>query len=157
MPTLPIAEFPGRQRRLSSPLLLAFLRTFQFIWTLSALLYVFGVLPADVFTRVVFAALAILFTVFFHGWAYGYADESGITFRRYLKQHFVPWNQVREAQWGGWYLSNLVVVTESPIVGSRRIYFPYQTQSPLKLWRVFRREWAPDAVDWVLNRTKVSK
>jgi hypothetical protein len=46
MGTPPRAEFPDRQKRLSSPFFLILSRTFQFIWTLVALWCVFGVLPA---------------------------------------------------------------------------------------------------------------
>jgi hypothetical protein len=157
MATPSVTGPPHHRKKLASAGLLIFLRSFQLIWTLFALLCIFGVLPADVLTRVVFALGLVLLSIFFHGCAYGYADESGITFRRYLKQYFVPWDQIREAHWGGRYLLNLLVVTERPVGGSRRTYFPYQTQSPVRLWRVFRREWAPDAVDWVLEHTKGTK
>jgi hypothetical protein len=51
----------------------------------------------------------------------------------------------------------LVIVIEPRIEMSRRIYFPYPTQSPVRLWRALRREWAPDSVNWVLNRVKVGR
>jgi len=38
--------------------------------------------------------LLVLVPVYFHPFAFGYADEQGIVVCRYFKLHFVPWSEV---------------------------------------------------------------
>jgi hypothetical protein len=78
--------------------------------------------------------------------AWGYADEGGLTVRRYFKQHFVTWGQIRKATWGGWDFARLVVMTEHPIEGSKRLDFMFLGST----WHAFRRTWIPENV--ALNR-----
>ncbi len=157
MPTEVSGERVEQKINLGSPFLHFFVRTLQLFWTLCAALVVVGVLPADAFTRTVAGAALILLTVQFHWWAYGYADESGITFQRYFERHFVPWDEIRKADWGGWYALNLVIVTLRPVEWSKRVYFPYPTWSVVKLLGALSQSWVPDEVAWVLDHVEARK
>ena len=93
--------------------------------------------------------MVVLLSIGFHWEACGYADEGGLTVRRYFKQYFVPWNQVKKANWGGWYLARLVIEIDHPIEGSRRFDFGYSYR--VGPWHAFRRKRTPENVKWVLD------
>jgi len=141
---------------LGSLFILILWRAGQFVGALFTIVLLCDIFPprADVLTKAVCVVTAALLSITFHWCAYGYADEKGITFRRYFRQHFVPWDQVREAHWGGWDFARLVIVTAHPMEGSRRIDF-YSDR--VGMWRAFRRQRTPEAVCWVLHRVKASK
>ena len=42
--------------------------------------------------------LLFLLPLYFHPFAFGFADDEGITFCRYFKLHFVAWNEVARVQ-----------------------------------------------------------
>ncbi len=49
-----------------------------------------------------FLALLIYVAYLADSLAYGYADEMGVTFRRYLRRNFVPWDEIVGIEWKPW-------------------------------------------------------
>ena len=143
------------RRPLGSRFLLIFFRAFQLIWAISVLLILCDAFPptADAFTKFLVASMVIFLSIGFHPYAYGYADEAGVTFRRYFRKHFVAWDQIRDARWGGWDFAKLVIVTAHPVQGSRRLYFAYLGGT----WQAFRRRWTPEPASWVIHRVKAGR
>lgn len=45
--------------------------------------------------------LYFLFAIYLDTEVYGYADEDGVHFRRYLSMHFVPWTNIARISWFG--------------------------------------------------------
>ena len=127
-------------------------RSVQLIWTLAVLSILCGIFPTDFYTKAIWAAALVVVSIGSHWVACGYADESGLTIRRYFKPHFVPWKEIRNATWGGWDFARLVVTTEHPIAASTRFDFLYMGGN----WQAFRRAWTPENVAWVLKRVSAS-
>lgn len=59
--------------------------------------------------------------VYFHNYAWGYADERGLTFRRYVRKFYLPWEQ--RADWNVLGPNLLVVRLERPVILSKTIKF----------------------------------
>src|ERR1700739_1794215 len=43
----------------------------------------------------------LLYAIYLDSYIYGFADDGGVHFRRYIKMHFVPWNEIARVSWFG--------------------------------------------------------
>lgn len=103
------------------------------------------------------SALALLsfLPLYFHPFAFGYADDHGITFCRYFKLHFVPWTAVTRVQCRQWNTFELVVLLSKPVALTRTVKFPMNLARQ-EVDAVFRGSWTPEIVNWLIERMKPS-
>lgn len=83
--------------------------------------------------------------------AYGSASQEGISFRRYFKTYYFPWDEVIEGRWGsktGW--GRLKLTFREPAGLSSTAEFNVINN----IWQLFKayRGWRPEIVDWVSER-----
>jgi hypothetical protein len=101
-----------------------------------------------------FCILAIcLVLAYFHNYAWGTADEQGLTFRRYLSKHQASWDDVARVDWvplG----PNLIVVTFEKSVGlTKRAKFTLSFK-PGERGAPFTSHETPDIVIWIMNHLR---
>ncbi len=84
----------------------------------------------------------------FYSLAYGQGDQTGMTFRRYLKKHHVSWDAISRIDWAPSRMQSVVVVLREPIALSRKVEFPVITNI-LQIWKVYARQWTPETVEWL--------
>src|SRR5262249_59333362 len=48
-----------------------------------------------------FGLMVLIIALFFHRVVTGFADSSGIRYRRYFRWNSLPWSEVQEIQWKG--------------------------------------------------------
>ncbi len=98
-------------------------------------------------------ALGLLFVlpVYFHPFAFGFADDEGITFCRYFKLHFVPWKEVLRVQRRQWNAFELVVLLGKRVTLIKTVKFPMNL-SRQEVDATFRASWTPEIVTWLIDR-----
>lgn len=99
--------------------------------------------------------LLSLLPIYFHPFAFGYADDQGIVFCRYFKLHFVPWTDVIRVQCRQWNAFELVVLLSRPVVLTRTIKFPMNLGRH-EVDAAFSGSWTPEIVNWLIERMKPS-
>lgn len=105
----------------------------------------------NIFCQASGLCLLLVLPLYFHPFAFGFADDDGITFCRYFKLHFVPWNEVARIQRRQWNAFELVVLL------SRRVTLTKAVKFPMNLTRqeidaTFRNSWTPEIVAWLMAR-----
>lgn len=77
--------------------------------------------------------------------AYGYMHDSGIFFRRYLKWHFLPWDEVAAVRWRPSWLT--IYLKEAPLL-RRSLSFSTQTSTWDGIRQLLGRS-TPEVVSWL--------
>jgi hypothetical protein len=95
--------------------------------------------------------LLFLLPVYFHPFAFGFADDQGITFCRYFKLHFVPWDEVVRVQRRQRNAFELVVLLAKRVALTKTVKFPMKLAGP-EVDATFHDGWVPDTVTWVIDR-----
>jgi len=93
--------------------------------------------------------LLFLLPVYFHPFAFGFADDQGITFCRYFKLHFVPWNEVTRVQRRQRNAFELVVLLGRRVALTKTLKFPMKLAGP-EVHATFHDGWTPDIVAWLI-------
>jgi hypothetical protein len=94
--------------------------------------------------------LLLLLPLYFHPYAFGFADDEGITFCRYFKLHFVPWNQVARVQRRQRNPFELVVLLGRPVALTKTVKFPMKLAGP-EVDATFHNSWTPDIAGWLID------
>jgi hypothetical protein len=94
--------------------------------------------------------LLFLLPVYFHPFAFGFADDQGITFCRYFKLHFVPWNEVARVQRRQRNAFELVVLLGRRVALTKTVKFPMSLAGP-EVDATFHDGWVPDVVAWAID------
>ena len=94
--------------------------------------------------------LIFLLPLYFHPFAFGFADDQGITFCRYFKLHFVPWNEVARVQRRQRNAFELVVFLGRPVALTKTVKFPMKLAGP-EVDATFHDRWTPDIVPWLID------
>ncbi len=98
-------------------------------------------------------ALGLLFLlpVYFHPFAFGFADDEGITFCRYFKLHFVPWNEVARVQRPQWNAFELIILLGRRVTLTKTVKFPMNL-SRHEVDATFKGSWTPEVITWLIDR-----
>jgi hypothetical protein len=104
------------------------------------------------------SALGLLFLLplYFHPFAFGFADDEGITFCRYFKLHFVAWNEVARVQRRQRDAFELVVLLGRRVALTKTVKFPMQLAGP-EVHATFHDGWTPDIVAWLIDHLPTSQ
>ena len=100
--------------------------------------------------------LLCLLPLYFHPFAFGFADDQGITFCRYFKLHFVPWNEVARVQRRQRNAFELVVLLGRRVALTRTVKFPMKLAGP-EVDATFHDGWTPDIVAWLIDHLPTSQ
>jgi len=102
----------------------------------------------DVLSALLFAYLLAEF----HCFAYGLADGSGISYRRYFKRKFVPWSDVAAVEWRPRFSFALVTLTlEDHKTMKKRLEFALNPRIS-EAFQVLSRKTRPHIVGWLEDR-----
>jgi hypothetical protein len=93
--------------------------------------------------------LLFLLPLYFHPFAFGFADDEGITFCRYFKLHFVPWNEVARVQRRQRNAFELVVLLGRRVALTKTVKFPMKLAGP-EVDATFHDGWTPEIVAWLI-------
>ena len=91
--------------------------------------------------------------------AYGHANEEGIMFRRFIRQHFVTWDDVARVEWSN---SNLlqgqyvIVTLERPVGLFRTVKFMALDKNR-RLGEPPREDWVPEILPWMMNQMRMAQ
>ena len=91
--------------------------------------------------------------------AYGYADEDGITFRRFFRKHRVSWDDVSRVDWS---ISNLLRrayvegTRESKVGFFRKVKFMVSDKS-YRWGQPPREDWVPKILPWIMNQPRMNQ
>jgi hypothetical protein len=98
------------------------------------------------------SAVGVIFLLpmYFHPFAFGFADDQGITFCRYFKLHFVPWNEVARIQRRQRNAFELVVLLGKRVALTKTVKFPMKLAAP-EVEATFHDGWIPDIVTWLID------
>ncbi len=124
-----------------------------------ATLFVLGLVLAvgQVAPRVALLVVAFVFlwsVAFAHHLGHAEADDQGLTFRRYFRQHFVPWSAVQSVRFG-WYYPMIVITLRYWIGMSKWIHLwpPAQRSESLSGQIVHALGLStPEAVSWMKEK-----
>jgi len=94
--------------------------------------------------------LLFLLPVYFHPFAFGFADDHGLTFCRYFKLHFVAWNEVARVQRRQRDAFELVVLLGRRVALTKTVKFPMKLAG-LEVDATFRDGWTPDIAAWLID------
>jgi hypothetical protein len=94
--------------------------------------------------------LLFLLPLYFHPFAFGFADDQGITFCRYFKLHFVPWNDVARIQRRQRDAFELVLSLSRRVALTKTVKFPMKLAQQ-EVHATFRDGWTPEIVTWLIN------
>jgi len=94
--------------------------------------------------------LLFLLPVYFHPFAFGFADDQGITFCRYFRLHFVPWNEVVRVQRRQRDAFEVVVLLGRRVALTKTVKFPMKLAGP-EVDATFHDRWTPDIVAWLID------
>ncbi len=96
--------------------------------------------------------LGLLFVlpVYFHPFAFGFADDEGVTFCRYFKLHFVPWNEVVRIRRRQWNAFELAVLLGRRVALTKTVKFPMNL-SRQEIDATFKGSWTPEIVTWLID------
>jgi hypothetical protein len=94
-----------------------------------------------------------LVVVYLHDYAWAYADERGLTFRRYVRKFCVPWEQVDRVDWNSSVPTLLVVHLETPVMSSRTVKFTID-MTVKNLGAAMKGQWTPEIVIWIMNQMR---
>lgn len=102
--------------------------------------------------------LAFLFLLVYiilqtHPFAYGWADDSGVTFRQYLGLRFIPWQKVERVEWRPRGLALVELVLRDAPSWQRRLIFTLNPAVREALNHLLGRS-VPEVVLWI--RLKIS-
>ena len=89
--------------------------------------------------------------IYFHNCAWRFADEQGLTFRRYLRKHTVAWDDVQRVDWNTWGPTWLVVTFDKPVLLGRRAKF-ILSRTAEDLGAAITGRWTPEIVIWMMNQ-----
>ena len=92
-----------------------------------------------------------LLPLYFHTFAFGFADDQGITFCRYFKLHFVPWNEVARVQRRQRDAFELVVLLARRVTLTKTVKFPMKLVQQ-EVHATFHDGWTPEIVTWLIDR-----
>jgi hypothetical protein len=117
-------------------ILIAFGRTFT--WQLALILF-----------------LWFLFAVFLDSSVYGFADEDGVHFRRYISMQFVPWTEIGRVTWFG---KNILSIhlragnllrreMNASSSSSRSIFYNVEEEPELVRWLLVAKPSAADGLE----------
>ncbi len=101
-------------------------------------------------TLALVAGLLLLLPLYFHPFAFGFADDEGITFCRYFKLHFVPWNEVVRVQRRQWNAFEIVVLLSKRVALTKVVKFPLNL-SRQEVNATFRDRWIPEILTWLID------
>lgn len=86
--------------------------------------------------------------------AYGCASEKGVTFRRYVKQRYLPWEKVAALRWIPTVL--LLYLKEGPLL-RRKLDFPSISPWPWTAVAQLLGRTTPEIVSWLDQQMKVER
>lgn len=92
-------------------------------------------------------------SVYLHNYAWGFADEQGLTFRRYVRKFYVPWELVERVDWNTLGPNLLVVRLASPVVISKTIKLVIDMDIE-NLGAAMKGQWTPEIVIWIMNQMR---
>jgi hypothetical protein len=97
-------------------------------------------------------ALLLLYVNFLaHPVAYGSADDAGVRFRQYFREHFVPWAWVAGVEWSRWGAGMVKLRLKAGHSRTRVVYFVLNP--PLReAVREYLGRSTPAVVVWMLSR-----
>jgi len=101
----------------------------------------------DLFELLILLMIAEL-SFLFDPFAHGNADEKGISYRRYLKLHFVPWEKVDSVVWKPRSLAGVRVLLKVEPAWRRKLDFGLNPTLP-ELIAEFRDKKPPQIVVWL--------
>jgi hypothetical protein len=100
--------------------------------------------------------LLFLLPLYFHPFAFGFADDEGITFCRYFKLHFVPWNEVARVQRRQRNTFEVVVLLGRRVALTKTVKFPMNLAGP-EVHATFHDGWTPDVLAWLIDHLPASQ
>ena len=90
--------------------------------------------------------------------AFGYADEKGITFRRFFRKYRVPWDDVARVDWSTnlWKQRYIEITLEHRVGFFRKVMFSardktYQWGKPPS------EDWVPEILPWMMNQLRMNQ
>ena len=91
--------------------------------------------------------------------AYGYANDEGVFFRRFLKLHFVPWNEVKTVQWRSLIRPRLRVSFKLSVFPYRpwKANFELITANTLGLSPISVGRTKPELVVWIEEQIRAAR
>jgi hypothetical protein len=104
----------------------------------------------SILTQTSAVGLLVLLPVYFHPFAFGFADDEGITFCRYFKLHFVLWSEVVRVQRRQWNAFEVVVLLSKRVALTKSVKFPMNL-SRQEVDATFRDRWIPEIVAWLID------
>jgi len=104
----------------------------------------------SILTQASAVGLLLLLPVYFHPFAFGFADDEGITFCRYFKLHFVLWNEVVRVQRRQWNAFEVVVLLRRRVALTRIVKFPMGL-SRQEVDATVQGSWTPEIVTWLID------
>ena len=108
----------------------------------------------------------VLFTLIFfavpwaidYAHAYGYADEEGITFRRFIRKYRVTWGDVAKVDWSNSIMQRpyVYLTLECPVGFLRTVKFACYRESA-RLGQAQNPDWVPEILPWIINHMKMNQ
>ena len=132
----------------------AFLRALQGVlalWVVDGILRVArfgGVRLSDVVSLILFVIVAVALDSF----AFGWADEKGVHFRRYVASHFLPWAGIHAIKWVG---SGLTIVMKDRHAWRQHVDFAWDVPARDAIREAIGRPLGvPNVVQWLHDLEK---
>jgi hypothetical protein len=95
--------------------------------------------------------LLLLVPAYFHPFAFGFADDEGITFCRYFKLHFVPWKEVVRVQRRRWDAFEVVILLSKRVALTKIVKFSMNL-SRQEIDATFQDRWIPEILTWLIDQ-----
>jgi len=130
----------------------AILRVGELLLVAGVLVYLFVQRQSlSILLQAFVVGLLSLLPLYFHPFAFGFADDQGITFCRYFMLHFVPWNEVVRVQRRQRNAFELVVLLGRRVALTKTVKFPMNLARS-EVDATFKDGWTPDIVTWLIDR-----
>jgi hypothetical protein len=96
-----------------------------------------------------------LLTIYLDSSVYGFADENGVHFRRYVSMHFVPWAKIGRVSWFGKNILSLQLKEENFLrremnansASSRSVFVDVAEEPELVRWLLVAKPSAADGIE----------
>lgn len=95
-----------------------------------------------------------LFAVYLDSYIYGFADENGVHFRRYISMQFVPWTEIGRVSWFGKNVLSIHLKAGNPLrremntnSSARSIFFNVAEEPELVRWLLVAKPPGADGLE----------
>jgi hypothetical protein len=133
----------------------AAMRLAQFLIVCIGLLFILGTGRPFPWQLALILVLWFLFAVYLDSSVYGFADENGVHFRRYISMQFVPWTKIGRVSWfgknilsfnlrAGSFLRREINANSS---SSRSIFLSVEEEPELVRWLLVAKPSAADGIE----------